>query len=81
MNKKGFTLIELLTIIIILSLIISIGYIVIGNVISNAREKTYRVTVRPPVTDEMLNALMNGVKLDDGYVTAPAEATIDSTKE
>lgn len=38
--------------------------------------KTYRVTVRPPVTDEMLDALINGVELDDGYVTAPAQASI-----
>ena len=43
--------------------------------------KTYRVTVRPPVTDEMLNSLINGVKLDDGYVTAPAEASIVQTEE
>lgn len=43
--------------------------------------KTYRVTVRPPVTDEMLETLMSGVKLDDGYVTAPAEASIINEEE
>lgn len=43
--------------------------------------KTYRVTVRPPVTDEMLNALINGVKLDDGYVTAPAEVSVALQEE
>ena len=43
--------------------------------------KTYRVTVRPPVTDEMLNSLINGVKLDDGYVTAPAEAQIIQSED
>ena len=43
--------------------------------------KTYRITVRPPVSDEALNALINGVKLDDGYVTAPAEATIIQNEE
>ena len=43
--------------------------------------KTYRVTVRPPVTDDMLEALMTGVKLDDGYVTAPAEASIISQED
>ncbi|MGN0173724.1 MAG: pseudouridine synthase [Acutalibacteraceae bacterium] len=43
--------------------------------------KTYRVTVRPPVTDEMLNSLINGVKLDDGYVTAPAEVSVAQSEE
>lgn len=43
--------------------------------------KTYRVTIRPPVTDEMLNSLITGVKLDDGYVTAPAEVQIVQSED
>lgn len=43
--------------------------------------KTYRVTVRPPLIDEMLNSLITGVKLDDGYVTAPAEAQIVQSED
>lgn len=43
--------------------------------------KTYRVTVRPHVTDEMLNSLINGVKLDDGYITAPAEVSVAQSEE
>lgn len=38
--------------------------------------KTYRVTVRPPMSDEQMLKLMEGVTLDDGYVTAPAEVTV-----
>lgn len=38
--------------------------------------KTYRVTVRPPVTDEQLARLGAGVKLDDGFVTAPANVVV-----
>ncbi|MBQ2676522.1 MAG: rRNA pseudouridine synthase [Clostridia bacterium] len=38
--------------------------------------KTYRVTVRPPMSDVQLSSLINGVKLDDGYVTQPADVTI-----
>ena len=38
--------------------------------------KTYRVTVRPPMSDEQLNTLITGVTLDDGYKTMPAEVTI-----
>lgn len=34
--------------------------------------KTYRVTVRPPVTEEQLSTLAAGVTLDDGVKTAPA---------
>jgi len=34
--------------------------------------KTYRVTVRPPVSEEQLSQMSVGVKLDDGFVTAPA---------
>ena len=34
--------------------------------------KTYRVTVRPPVSEEQLALMSAGVKLDDGIVTAPA---------
>ncbi|MBQ5335509.1 MAG: rRNA pseudouridine synthase [Oscillospiraceae bacterium] len=34
--------------------------------------KTYRVTVRPPVSEEQLALMSAGVKLDDGVVTAPA---------
>ncbi|MGN0557795.1 MAG: pseudouridine synthase [Acutalibacteraceae bacterium] len=38
--------------------------------------KTYRVTVRPPLTDEQLVALTEGVVLDDGYKTHPADVTV-----
>ena len=34
--------------------------------------KTYRVTVRPPVTEEQLSTMAAGVTLDDGVKTAPA---------
>ena len=34
--------------------------------------KTYRVTVRPPVSEEQLAQMAAGVKLDDGFQTAPA---------
>ena len=34
--------------------------------------KTYRVTVRPPVTEEQLTQMSAGVTLDDGFKTAPA---------
>lgn len=34
--------------------------------------KTYRVTVKPPVTEEMLAQMSVGVTLDDGFQTAPA---------
>ena len=34
--------------------------------------KTYRVTVRPPVSEEQLNTMAAGVTLDDGVKTAPA---------
>lgn len=43
--------------------------------------KTYRVTVRPPFNDEALNAFMNGVKLDDGYITKPADVSIVTQEE
>ncbi|MBR6420668.1 MAG: rRNA pseudouridine synthase [Oscillospiraceae bacterium] len=34
--------------------------------------KTYRVTVRPPVSEEQLAKMAAGVELDDGFRTAPA---------
>lgn len=34
--------------------------------------KTYRVTVRPPVSEEQLAQMSAGVTLDDGFQTAPA---------
>ena len=43
--------------------------------------KTYRVTVRPPLTDEQLLKLMEGVVLDDGYKTLPAEVTVSQSEE
>jgi 23S rRNA pseudouridine2605 synthase len=39
---------------------------------SKAVPKTYVVKLSRPVDDWMLNTLSTGVKLDDGYVTAPA---------
>lgn len=42
--------------------------------------KTYRVTVRPPVTQEQITALTQGVIIDDG-VTAPAEVRIVTKEE
>lgn len=43
--------------------------------------KTYRVTVRPPVSDAQLNSLINGTKLDDGYITKPAEVQVVQSEE
>lgn len=43
--------------------------------------KTYRVTVRPPMNDTQLATLTNGVKLDDGTVTQPAEVLIMAEEE
>ena len=40
--------------------------------------KTYRVTVRPKVTEEQLITLSTGVTLDDGYVTAPAQIEVET---
>lgn len=42
--------------------------------------KTYRVTVRPSVSQEQLTALTQGVILDDG-VTAPAEVRVITREE
>lgn len=39
LNKKGFSLVELLAIIVILSIIALIAYPIIGNVISNSKDK------------------------------------------
>ena len=47
----------------------------LANVLTHPRygvKKTYRVTVRHPVSDSDLDSLANGVRLDDG-MTAPAE--------
>ncbi len=38
--------------------------------------KTYRVTVRPSVTDEQLIAMSDGVMLDDGKRTLPASVVV-----
>ena len=43
--------------------------------------KTYRVTVRPPISDAQLSSLINGTKLDDGYVTKPAEVQVVQNEE
>jgi len=40
--------------------------------------KTYRVTVRPAVSEEQLVALSTGVTLEDGYTTAPAQAEVET---
>ena len=42
--------------------------------------KTYRVTVRPPVTDSMIDAFSTGIEID-GRMTAPAEARIVAKEE
>ena len=42
--------------------------------------KTYRVTVRPPVSEEQLAQMSVGVKLDDGFVTAPANIVTQVTE-
>ena len=47
----------------------------------NHVSKTYRVTVRPTITEEQLISLASGVTLDDGYVTAPATVTVDTKEE
>lgn len=42
--------------------------------------KTYRVTVRPDISEDQIVALSTGVTLDDGYQTAPAQVMVE-TKE
>ncbi len=41
--------------------------------------KTYRVKVAPLPSDEALERLRQGVKLDDGYVTLPAQVEVEKT--
>ena len=43
--------------------------------------KLYRVTVRPAPVEEQLIELSSGVKLDDGYVTAPATIRVVANEE
>ncbi|MCI5801671.1 MAG: rRNA pseudouridine synthase [Oscillospiraceae bacterium] len=40
--------------------------------------KVYRVTVRPDVTDDQVMRLAEGVRLDDGFVTSPAQVLVIS---
>lgn len=47
---------------------------------SHQYPKTYRVTVRPKITDEALNNLRNGIEID-GRMTAPAEVNILTQEE
>ena len=42
--------------------------------------KTYRVTVRPPVSEEQLAQMAAGVTLDDGFRTAPANIVTQVTE-
>lgn len=42
--------------------------------------KTYRVTVRPSITDEQITALSTGIEID-GRMTAPATVTVLSKEE
>ena len=42
--------------------------------------KTYRVTVRPPVTEEQITQMSVGVTLDDGFKTAPANIVTQVTE-
>lgn len=42
--------------------------------------KTYRVTVRPPVSEEQLAKMSVGVTLDDGFKTAPANIVTKVTE-
>ncbi len=42
--------------------------------------KTYRVTVRPPVTESMIDAFSTGIEID-GRMTVPAEARIVTKEE
>ncbi|MFV0496565.1 MAG: pseudouridine synthase [Candidatus Fimivivens sp.] len=40
--------------------------------------KTYRVTVRPDISEEQLVALSTGVTLDDGVTTLPAQVQVEA---
>ncbi|HAG13126.1 MAG TPA: pseudouridine synthase [Ruminococcus sp.] len=42
--------------------------------------KTYRVTVKPPVSDEQLSQMSAGVILDDGFKTSPANIVTKVTE-
>ncbi|MDD2955475.1 MAG: pseudouridine synthase [Oscillospiraceae bacterium] len=50
-----------------------------ANIIMHPRfhvSKVYRVTVRPDIKDEQVVQMAEGVRLDDGYVTAPAQVVV-----
>ena len=53
-----------------------------GGIMHPSREvaKTYRVTVRPPVSEEQLTQMSAGVTLDDGFKTAPANIVTQVTE-
>ena len=46
LDKKGFTLVELVAVIVLLSLIMSIGGYTITTVIKNSREKEYQILMK-----------------------------------
>lgn len=46
MNRKGFTLVELLGALVILSLIVTIGGVVITKTITSSKEKNYQILVK-----------------------------------
>ena len=55
-----------------------------ANMLSHPRchvSKTYRVTIRPPFGDAQLHALISGVRLDDGYITRPADVSVAVTED
>ena len=43
--------------------------------------KTYRVTVRPDITEDQLIALTTGITLDDGVTTLPAQVNVESKEQ
>lgn len=55
-----------------------------ANILMHPRHhvsKRYRVTVRPDITDEQLMALSEGVELEDGTTTLPADVRIIDRQE
>jgi len=85
-NSKGFTLVELLAVIAILSIVLTVVIFVAINVLDNAKEESYKVTINNiqadansyVVEDNSVMPWMNGITSDYQYQCITVQNLIDT---
>ncbi len=79
MQRRGFTLIELLSVIIILSVIATIVYVLVGRFIENSKQTVFIANTNEIIKKLDLDRSENGITISNAYTITDNKVTENVT--